>query len=47
MNNKSIELVMIIDRSGSIGICGFHKDVKGGINQLIKDQKGEDGGAGV
>jgi uncharacterized protein YegL len=43
MNNKLTELVMVIDRSGSMGVGAFHLDMEGGINQLIKDQKGEDG----
>lgn len=41
MNNNLTELVLILDRSGSMG--GMESDTIGGFNSLIRKQRSEDG----
>lgn len=41
MNNNLTELVLIVDRSGSMGVC--RDDAQGGINSFIRDQRGQPG----
>lgn len=45
MGNKDIELVCILDKSGSM--MGLEKDTIGGFNSLLEKQKGEKGEARV
>jgi len=43
MNKELTEIVLVVDRSGSMGSCA--EEAQNGINQLIEEQKGVEGKA--
>jgi Mg-chelatase subunit ChlD len=45
MRNDLSELVLVVDRSGSMGTC--RTDAEGGINSFIKEQRGQPGEANL
>ena len=45
MSDKTTEMVFILDKSGSM--CGLEKDVIGGFNAMIEEQKAKEGKAFV